>query len=240
MRFRLLTVLLFLSSAFGQTSPDGEITRLFTVRYANVNHLRDLLGVFGAKISIDSAGAIAAHGSPATVDAIGEAIKRLDVAPAAVENVEIDVYMLMASRSGSSGSLPKELDAVVKQLKGTFNYQDYRLLETAVTRTRDGGHAVLTGFIPMQFEGQPMIYALLLGPIAIASEGKERSVRINNFKMTFQVPYRTDQSGGFSYRQAEMNTDLDVREGQKVVVGKSNINGSNDAMILVVTAKLVN
>ncbi|MDQ2898983.1 MAG: hypothetical protein M3Y07_04185, partial [Acidobacteriota bacterium] len=120
-----------------------------------------------------------------------------------------------------------------------LNYQDYRLLETAVTRARDGGHAVLNGFIPTQFDGLPIMYFLSLGPIALAPEAKERSVRINNFKMKFKVPYHTSGEG-FNYRDADMNTDLDVREGQKVVVGKSNINGSNDAMILVVTAKLVN
>jgi hypothetical protein len=36
-----------------------------------------------------------------------------------------------------------------------------------------------------------------------------------------------------------IRTDVDVREGQKVVVGKSNISGSVDALILIVTAKVV-
>jgi hypothetical protein len=36
-----------------------------------------------------------------------------------------------------------------------------------------------------------------------------------------------------------LQTNIDVKEGQKVVVGKSNFNGNEDAMILIVTVKVV-
>jgi hypothetical protein len=36
-----------------------------------------------------------------------------------------------------------------------------------------------------------------------------------------------------------INTDVDVREGQKVVVGKANMDGSDRASIIVLTAKVV-
>jgi hypothetical protein len=36
-----------------------------------------------------------------------------------------------------------------------------------------------------------------------------------------------------------VKTNIDIREGQKVVVGKANIDGSNAALILVVTVKIV-
>jgi hypothetical protein len=40
-------------------------------------------------------------------------------------------------------------------------------------------------------------------------------------------------------RTREINTSLDAREGQKVVVGKSNMRGSDDAMILVITPRVL-
>jgi hypothetical protein len=40
------------------------------------------------------------------------------------------------------------------------------------------------------------------------------------------------------YIDTGFNTGIDVREGQKVVVGKANIDGSNNAMTLVVTARV--
>jgi hypothetical protein len=38
---------------------------------------------------------------------------------------------------------------------------------------------------------------------------------------------------------ASIRTDIDVREGQKVVVGKANIGPEKGALILVVTAKVL-
>ena len=38
---------------------------------------------------------------------------------------------------------------------------------------------------------------------------------------------------------AGFGTDVDVREGQKVVVGKAAIGGTSNALILVITAKVL-
>jgi urease alpha subunit len=39
---------------------------------------------------------------------------------------------------------------------------------------------------------------------------------------------------------ANISTDVDIRDGQKIVVGKANVTSAQDAVIVVVTAKLVN
>ena len=41
------------------------------------------------------------------------------------------------------------------------------------------------------------------------------------------------------YSISTISTDIDAGEGQKIVVGKSSINGFEDALILVITAKIV-
>ena len=38
---------------------------------------------------------------------------------------------------------------------------------------------------------------------------------------------------------AGFGTDVDVREGQKVVVGKAAVGGTNSALILVITARVL-
>lgn len=39
--------------------------------------------------------------------------------------------------------------------------------------------------------------------------------------------------------EANLATSLDAREGQKVVVGKSNVRGTDDAIILVITPRVI-
>ena len=61
-------------------------------------------------------------------------------------------------------------------------------------------------------------------------------IRLNGLSSGSRVPYG---SGGanFNYRQVGISADEDVKEGQRVVVGKSGMNG-NEAMFLVLTARV--
>ena len=43
----------------------------------------------------------------------------------------------------------------------------------------------------------------------------------------------------FQYVETGINTDVDIREGQRVVVGKANMDGTDRASIVVLTAKVV-
>ena len=51
------------------------------------------------------------------------------------------------------------------------------------------------------------------------------------------IPIASGQ--GFQYLDTGLNTDVDIREGQKVVVGKANMDGSDRASIVILTAKVV-
>ena len=65
-------------------------------------------------------------------------------------------------------------------------------------------------------------------------------MHINGMGLLVRTPTGgRNQKGEMEYRNAGLNTDIDVAEGQKVVVGKSSVNGSDEAMILIVTAKVV-
>ena len=44
---------------------------------------------------------------------------------------------------------------------------------------------------------------------------------------------------GVQFIETGINTDVDIGEGQKVVVGKANMDGSDRASIVVLTAKVV-
>ena len=75
---------------------------------------------------------------------------------------------------------------------------------------------------------------------SITSDDKDKIIRIDSLRMVVTVPTKMSNVGRTSdSRQTVINTNIDVREGQKVVVGKATINGSNDALFLVLTAKVV-
>ena len=46
-------------------------------------------------------------------------------------------------------------------------------------------------------------------------------------------------SSNFDYRTKRMNGDIDIREEEHVVVGKSGLTGSDNAIVLVLSATIV-
>src|SRR5262249_1058165 len=126
--------------------------------------------------------------------------------------------------------------STAKQLHGLFQYKGYKTLESFVLRARDGQGGNTSGVIPGNPEAS---YDFRYGT-AVVSGGAPRVVQINRLELSVRTPTsERDKEGRIRYESSSINTNIDVREGQKVVVGKSTFHGSNDALILVVTAKVV-
>ena len=57
--------------------------------------------------------------------------------------------------------------------------------------------------------------------------------------MGLRVPIASSPKGEFQYIDTGISTDVDIREGQKVVVGKVNMDGADRASIVVLAARVV-
>jgi hypothetical protein len=75
------------------------------------------------------------------------------------------------------------------------------------------------------------IYHVAFNRVGVMSDEEGHVIRIDGLNLGASIPGTVRETG--------FRTDIDVHEGQKVVVGKANIDTSNNAMILVVTARVV-
>jgi hypothetical protein len=221
------------------------ISKVLEVKYADVGNLSEVLRIFGVTIvSNRDLRVISVRGPRESVAAVEEAIKRLDVPAPAAKNIELTAYLLVASEQAVSPSnIPPELQGVIGQLRGVFAYQGFHLLETLVVRSRDGQNGEVSGVVPAS-STQPVktFYNFGFRSARITSDDKGRVIRIDGLRLGARVPIATtvgEKGTQVQYSNTGVNTDIDVREGQKVVVGKANVDGSRDALILVVTAKVV-
>jgi hypothetical protein len=213
-----------------------HVQRIFDVKFAHVDRLAETLRSFGPVYSNRDLKVITVSGSPELMAAVEDAIRRFDVPPPATKNIELTAYLLVASDQATSNTLP-ELDSVVKQLKGIFGYQGFRMLDTMLVRCRDGGEGEAVGVAPSQ-ESPKTLYGLRFKAARISSDSSGRSIRIDGLRLGPKVPVIT-KDGGLTYLDTGINTDIDVREGQRVVVGKATMEGSNRSLFLVLTAKVV-
>ena len=212
--------------------------KIFQVKYADVYRLANLFRAFGARVEPDGDLKVISVRAPKEVQAaIEESLQRLDVPQAPAKDIQLDAYLLMASAQGPSGSIPAELEPAVKQLKSVFNYQAFRLLGTLSWRGRDGKGGAVDGMLsPVSPDAtEPTSCQFSVKSADIASGGKEPAIRVNDLVLRLVFTLK----GSAEKRYAAVSTSIDVREGQKVVVGKANIDSSENALVLVLTAKIL-
>ncbi len=245
-----IAVLLFaLSLCAAAEEPAKQLARLVPLNHVTRDAAERLLAVFvgtPVKISVVN-GTVALSGPPDAVALVEEFIKKFDVPPPAQKNIDVTAYMLLGNQeeTGDAASTP-ELAGVVKQLRSVFGFKSYRLLETMVVRSREGRGGEASGLMnPAQATADPSLkplYQFKFNQSTLSTDDKGRSIHLDHVRFGGRIPIATSTKGGesqYQYLDTGINTDVDLREGQKVVVGKASIGTANTSLFLVLTAKVV-
>lgn len=246
----LLSLQLLATSPVGAQEPAQEpkpdshpdrarvVTDIYEVQHGDVDRLASLIRIFQITVRSDEeVGALGLHGPKADVEAALEALRRLDVPSKPTPSVELTLWILLGSKTPDGDDLPEGLQPVARQLRGTLGYEAFDLLDTVLVRTRDGGKLATGG--TFQASGKlsvPANYGMdVLRAEVIPGEGDAApTVRLNQLQFSLYPVLEKDQTG----RHTSLQTDVEVREGQKVVVGKATTSPDNQGLILVVETRV--
>jgi hypothetical protein len=169
---------------------------------------------------------------PENITAIEDALNRLDVPQAPKPDIEFRIRVLIAAPSGTS-QYPGDLEPVVKQLHATLNYKGYFQIASFIMRVKSGSGAKGTGVTsvspPVSSEATSMSYSYGFEDVALLPPPTGAAV-VQIRKLHYAIE-------GKSLGEAEINTGLSLREGEKVVVGTASL--KDRAMILVLSARIV-
>ncbi len=217
--------------------------KVFDIKYADVTKLAEVLRVFEARIDGNQElRVITVRGRKETVAAVEDAIKRFDVPQPPAKNIELTAYLLVTGeQANQKANIPEELQGVIKQLSSVFSYRGFRLLETMAVLSRDGRSGGVSGVLPLQSENNPnMKYNFGFDSARIVTNENGPIVRVDKLRLNL-LGARYTLAGGQTQQDSisGISTDIDIHEGQKVVVGKASIEGGNGALFLVMTAKIV-
>ena len=169
-------------------------------------------------------------------------------------NLDTQLYLIVATNSEvDDARLPTALDSVVKQLRASLPFKNYRLAATLVNRVKNEGRLDLR-WIGGPFAAPsgsasavtPSFSEFKVGLVKLIRNAEGNPVvQMQRFSFGARIPIvsgtNVAQSGtGFpviSYENTGLNTDISLREGEPVVVGTLNAGPSGDAIILVVSAR---
>jgi hypothetical protein len=233
---RRMLVMLCLAAAVlcAQPAAPKPNQRLIVLKYADPQAVANLVRTFGANTQVNAAmRAVAIDARTEAWPAIEDAIQQLDVPQAAPKNVELILYFVMGSDKELplGASVPPEIQPVIAQLKNAFTLKNYRLMDSLVLRARTGQEAEASG---MQAGGTIMQFRM-----RAASVGPGGVIHIDQMKAGMRVAVTLNAKGDKQYLDTGINTDIDVKDGQKVVVGRSSLEGPEKAVFLVLSAKVI-
>jgi len=167
-------------------------------------------------------------------------------------NLDTQLYLIVGTnRDVEESKLPSSLDPVIKQLRASLPFKNYRLAATLINRVKNQGR------LNLRWLGGPFAAAASSAVTPSFSEFNIRAVNLvstpegqqvvqmNGFTFSARIPIQTGTAVAangpaaavINYENTGLNTDISMREGEAVVVGTLNIGPSGDAIILVVSAK---
>lgn len=172
---------------------------------------------------------------PENIATMEAAIQRLDVPAPPRASIELHMHVLVASSRAAAGGgpdVPAELRDVLTQLRGTLTYRNYELFTSVVqrlTETPRGLTGTGTAQIPGVQANTPAQFEYLIGGVSLVP-GQSGAPTIQIQEFTFTVT-------GEGIR-GRVHTALNLKDGEKVVVGTATIN--DRALIVVLIPRIVN
>ena len=214
-----------------EKAPGSAEIKIVELKYADPRSIENMLSVFGCCTRINEATrTISLRFPPDQMKAVEEAIRRFDVPSAAPKDIDLTAWFLVASEKpeASGAPVPPELEPVVKQVRAVFALKNFSLLDTLLIRAGSGQGGEATGQIGA-LRSQFLIRRWAL---------RENVVSIDELRAGLRVP--TSVGGKVSYDFTGINLNrIDVPVGQRVVIGRSSMEGPGKALLVVLTAKVL-
>ncbi len=169
-------------------------------------------------------------------------------------NHDVQLFLLLASNdSAAKNNLPASMDGVVRQLKTTLPFSNYRLTMTLLQRVRDGGNVEMRGFGNLSVSpvaagtGHQSFYQLRLERVKLNTEGAGAPfvhlARLN-FSLKAPIVTATIRAEGSSaatpvvqYEDTGISTELSAREGEPTVVSTITTSRPDELYVLVLLVK---
>ena len=170
-------------------------------------------------------------------------------------NLDTQLYLLVGTNQAvDDARMPAALEPVMKRLRTSFPFKNYRLVATLLNRVKHDGHLNLNWIggplmaspSPATAGISPTFNTFRINNVKLVTDSAGRPmVRIVGFGFGARIPIQTatlvaaNAPAGpvINYESTGLNTDISMAEGEPVIVGTLNVGPSGDAIILVMSAQ---
>ena len=176
---------------------------------------------------------VALRGAPEGIQQVEQLLRRFDLpakAGSPARQIQITVHLLEPAEGAASPNLPAGLTSAVEQLRAAFGHKSYRLVDTILMRGREPSGVSSEGMLPGSNSTSTILYSARYQSVSYAEEAKV--VHLTGFQFNMQVPVGATNR----YVGSNIQTDVAIRDGQKLVLTKLNKQEGERPLFLVLTA----
>ena len=171
-------------------------------------------------------------------------------------NLDTQLYLLVGTNQDvGDEKVPAALDPVIKQLRASLPFRNYRLASTLINRVKSDGQLTLrwiagpllaSAVSAAATASTPSFNEFSVARVRVVDDAEgHKIINMDRFNFGARIPiqtYAAVASNGsptpiINYENTGLTTDISLREGEPVVVGTLNVGPSGDAIILVMSAK---
>lgn len=227
-----------------QVGPEGAGPRTVIKQtvFADPKDLLGILSLLDLELkTMPGQNTLVIRGDSRDVEAALKLIENLDMPQ---NDLEIECLILGAgpadgdtSRSARS---PAELEPLFDRLQRLLGLENLVLLDTVFLRTQDGKRGIIQGGVGAAGQRVPFTLSFNRARIVplegagLEEPGREGSLlRFEDLSFNYGDP---DASGG---SLASLRTNIEVREGQRAVVGRATPRGEGQSLVLVLRAEIL-
>lgn len=151
---------------------------------------------------------------------------------------EVVLQVLVASNTSDNNQMPASLAPVVRKLKATFPFADYRLTATYLNRLENGGTIESRGVIQESNSSATPVFQdwVLSGLKKVSDANGQNLVQVGFFNFGTRVPVQLGQAVNYEHTGLKINR-FNLAENAPTIVGTMNASKTNELIALVLTIR---
>jgi hypothetical protein len=165
---------------------------------------------------------------PENIERVLQAIRQIDVKPA---DLQFTVQLVLGGETGEPGKESMTNDPIIEELKNLLKYRAYTLLDASLVRAMDNADSEVR-------MGDKAEFQFWIRPTVIKDEKSsliQLEVRLRQIHVI--VPANATKA---DYVTTDLiGTTLNIKPGDKTVVGVSKLDGGGKGLILIISGKIV-
>lgn len=167
-------------------------------------------------------------------------------------NYDVQLDLVVASNGAERGSVPQSLEGIIKQLRTSLPFTNYRLTTTFINRVKDGGTLESTGvggslLATTIGPSTPTFYNFNLYQVKMERDSHGQPfISIPKFRFNLRMPIITGttlasasnaSSPIINYEAVGINTEMSIREAVPTLVGTLTTSRPEELMLILISIK---